>query len=107
MMEYDQQPDYPDNPMPELINILWDAGPVIYGGMGAEALTSLELEAYQRGSGVKLTPWEFGVIRRLSGAYLSQLIKSSKPSCPAPFRAAPTPESRAALERKIRASMQL
>lgn len=40
-----------------------------------------EIEAYNRLSGVGITPWEARVIRKMSLAYVDQAIKSVEPHC--------------------------
>jgi hypothetical protein len=79
------EPRLPDNPAPGLTEILFDAGPILQGGMGASPLTATELRAWQQGTGTRLTPWEFRTLRTLSSAYLSELQQASDPSRPPPF----------------------
>lgn len=69
-----------------LIAHLFDVGPVRSGGMGAIPITSENLIAWQRETGVRLLPWQAQMLRRLSGEYLAQLQKSEAQNCPAPWK---------------------
>lgn len=64
-----------------------DTGMVGTGAMGPVPLSAVEVQAWAAGMGLELTPWEFGVMREMSRAYLDQSHKSDKPECAAPFGA--------------------
>jgi len=64
-----------------LIDYLFEVGPSV----GGEVLTFSELQAWQASTGTVLTSWEAITLRRLSGAYLSELNAASDPQRPAPF----------------------
>lgn len=68
-----------------LIEHLFDAGPVQQSEMGVAPLSSLELEAWKRGTSVPLEPWEFQLLRDLSKAYLSEMLSGRDPMRPAPY----------------------
>ena len=53
--------------------------------MGAGPVTHVELRAWQLNLGIRLKPWEVQLVRRLSGEYLAQWVRSSKLDCPAPW----------------------
>jgi len=64
-----------------LIDYLFnDPGPSV----GGEVLTHQEIEAFQRNTGTVLTSWEATTLRRLSGAYLSELNAATDPQRPPP-----------------------
>lgn len=85
-----------------LLDILFDAGPVQPLGMGSAPLDYAEIEAWQRTHGVQLTPWEAGMLRRLSRAYLDTLHASTHPAAAAPGSVEEAPED--ADERRKRVS---
>lgn len=68
-----------------LVSYWRDIGIVSAGGMAAQPLTSVEVMAWQQGSGISLTPWEFATIRDMSRGYLEQSKISDKPECPPPY----------------------
>lgn len=85
-----------------LLDILFDAGPVQPGAMGAEPIGYVEINAWQSAHCVQLTPWECGVLRRLSIAYCDSLHASTNPAAAAPGSVEETPED--AEERRKRVS---
>jgi hypothetical protein len=92
----------PDNPMPKLVDLLMDAGPVMHGPMGSAPLPPSEILAWQKGAGVELTRWEFRMIRTLSAAYLGELQEAREHSRPAPWVEKPKAEQRVALAKRIK-----
>ena len=84
----DWQPDMPPvHPcaMP-LIGWLFDAGPAMPGAAGAAPLTAQELQAWQHGQCLRLTPWQERTLRRLSRAYVAELHTAAAPDAPAPWQ---------------------
>ena len=55
--------------------------------MGLVAIEYTDLDAWQRVSGVELTPWEAETIRRMSREFVSQSHDSHKVECPSPWLA--------------------
>ena len=72
-------------PTPELIDYLWEIGPVTYGGMGMTPLTWRDLQAWQGVTGAMLDPWEAGAVMDLSIAYVDQHDRSKSATCPPPW----------------------
>lgn len=68
-----------------LIDVLWDAGPLLHNGMGSGPLPHSELLAWQENAGVRLHPWELSAVRRLSMEYYAELMEARQPDRPAPF----------------------
>lgn len=85
-----------------ILDILFDAGPVQPLGMGSAPLGYAEIQAWQCAHGVQLTPWEAGMLRRLSRAYLDTLHASTHPAAAAPGSVEEAPED--ADERRKRVS---
>lgn len=73
----------------------------------AVPLTSTELQAWQRMSGIDLTPWEYGTIRAMSRAYVSQLHESEAPDCPSPCAPELTEDMRVAAAQKMRRALRM
>lgn len=68
-----------------LIAYWQDIGLAQSGGFGSAPLSCLEVEAWQRCTGICLEPWEFKILRDMSRSYLSQLQEGEKPECPPPY----------------------
>lgn len=90
-----------------LVGLLFDAGPALYGGMGASPLTHSEIRAYQQNTATTLTPWEAREIRRLSSVYLSESQKAEEPDCPQPYQIETTTETKADVSKKVQSAFQL
>lgn len=73
-----------------LLGYLWEAGPVMGGGMEAAPLTFGELAAWQRAAGIELQPWEATLLRRLSREYAAEAAVAGAADRPAPYTTAPT-----------------
>lgn len=98
-------------PMPEVsaehVVAYWrGAGLVQAGGMGVAALSSAELEAWQRGSAIVLTTWEFGAVRAMSSAYVTQLHEAEDKDCPSPVVVDPGEIDRDAVAKKVRNALR-
>jgi hypothetical protein len=68
-----------------LIGYLYEAGPIMSGGMGDSPLSHSEIRAWQDNTGTVLTAWEARLLRRLSREYLHSSQQAEKPNCPAPW----------------------
>ncbi len=68
-----------------LLGYWLDLGMCSSGANGYVPLGAAEIDAWTRGTGVELQPWEFGILRQMSRAYLEQLAASEKPDCPPPY----------------------
>ena len=78
----DFEPDMPDPGAAAYpLQHFWSAGPTL----GEQALTHGELQHYQENTGIRLTPWECGTLRRLSGEYLGESHRAREANCPPPF----------------------
>ena len=58
--------------MHHLLSALIELGVCVPTGMGVAAIPATEVLAWQQGAGVKLSPWEFSVIRAASRAYVAE-----------------------------------
>ena len=70
-----------------LLGYWQDLGLVASGAMGPARLSAQELTAWQEGSGIRLDPWEFRVLREMSSHYISSLHESTFPEASAPLGA--------------------
>lgn len=70
-----------------LVDLLFDVGPSSAG----EVITFQEIVAWQRVTGVRLDAWEAETLRRLSHAYLAEIVEAKDPDRPAPYRDTPPP----------------
>lgn len=78
-------PDFPQVYAFYLIEYLVEIGPCFNIGMGLSVVPQFEIEAWQRNTAIKLSPWEVLTIRRLSAEYRNQTEKSKERLCPAPY----------------------
>ena len=85
--------EYPPCDAGYLVKYLFDVGPAAFGGMGAGPLSHQEIDAWQRNTGIELTPWEARMLRTLSKVYLSMAEDGKSPSCPPPWTPEPIDES--------------
>ncbi len=81
------EPAMPSNPLPHVVEWLIDMGITEATGMGPAPLSWREIDAWQRSTAITLSPWEAGVIRKLSVAYMSESAKAESENCPAPWHA--------------------
>lgn len=68
-----------------LLEFLWEVGPTACGPAGPVQLPASEIESWQRQIGIQLQPWEFRLLRRLSGDYANESYAATKPDRPPPF----------------------
>lgn len=50
-----------------------------FTGFGPARITFVDLDAYQRVQGVRLSPWQIDAIRRADNAYLTHYAETHKP----------------------------
>jgi hypothetical protein len=84
---------------------LFEAGPVSVGGMGPSPISWTDIAQWQSATAVHLNAWEKRTLRNLSCTWVGAQQEAADTDCPAPYTAAPTPQRRAAVERKLRAAM--
>jgi hypothetical protein len=86
---YEQDGIAPNMPEVEaggyILSYLFELGPVMPAGMTMGPISFLEIDAWQRMTGIQLLPWEARAIRTLSIAYSNQSSISDKPDCPSPM----------------------
>lgn len=99
------EPQMPECDAAHLAAYLFDAGPMMAGGMGEVPLSSGELQAWQEQSGIELRPWEFRLLRRLSREYLAECHRAEKPDCPAPYMPEVFQPDRASVAKRMKAEM--
>lgn len=81
------QPDLPeiDQEIEFLVAYLFDAGPMSAGGQSQSPLTWADLQAWERGSGITLHPWQARLLRALSAEYLSESLTADAHDAPPPW----------------------
>lgn len=92
MLDEDREPNWPEIQMRYLVDLLFEAGPVMSGGMGPAMLSELELQAFQNNRGIVLQPWEVTMLRRLSKEWLEESDRAEAHDARAPFGALPSRE---------------
>lgn len=92
MINKELEIDFPEVQAPHIIRYLFDAGPVMAGGMGPAPLSYGEIRAWQDVSGIELNNWEGYMLRTLSREYLSMSLEATKPTCPSPWLPEPVDE---------------
>lgn len=93
-------PQMPPISMPHIIARLTEIGMTEAVGMGVGPLSWVSIDAWKRGTGIRIPPWEARLIRQLSEAYLAEGRKAEDETCPPPWRA---PVSRRERELEARA----
>ena len=78
-------PRLPEVTADYIIGYWIDVGIVSNSGMGATILSSLEIQAWSSLVGLKLEPWEFQAIRKMSSGYCEYLRAGEDQSCQPPF----------------------
>jgi hypothetical protein len=68
-----------------LIGYWHSIGLVGSNGMGMMPLSAIEINEWQKGSCINLSPWEFMTIRAMSTAYITQYHEASKTDCQPPY----------------------
>jgi len=86
--------------MPELVQWLYEIGPIVQGGMGPVPIGWQDIAAWQSVTGLVLAPHEAQAIRTLSMAYADQHHRSKDANCPCPW-ADPTQVDREAVADKV------
>lgn len=90
-----------------LVGHLFEAGPLGWAGMGEVPLAWSDLQAWQAGTGIELEAWEARALRRMSGAYVTQLQAAREPGCLPPWAPeAPASEARESISNRLRASLR-
>jgi hypothetical protein len=86
-LEAGGEPDLPyiDPALELLVEYLFEAGPVSAVGMGPVTLTWVDLEAWQRATGVSLHPWQARLLRQLSSEYLAESSIADAHDAPPPW----------------------
>ena len=68
-----------------LVDILFEVGPVLEGAMGPVRLTNEELLAWQTNSKRRLAPWACKLLIRLSREYRDEMSKADKRGAKPPW----------------------
>jgi hypothetical protein len=79
-------PSMPAVDAEHVLAYLFEVGPVMAGAMSEVPLTSGELQAWQRISGIELTSWEARTVLKLSRDYLSMSVRAQKQECEVPWK---------------------
>lgn len=106
LSEGDSAPPLPECDHEAMVQWLFEAGPVVAGGMGPASLSHSEIAAWSANTGVPLSSWDARMLRRLSQAYLAQSQGSTAFDAPPPWQPEPEPERRIALATHIRSVLR-
>ena len=105
----DYMPNLPDiEGLEHVPEYLWDCGPVIYSGMGEQPLSHTDIRHWQENTGIEVSAWLAGMIRRLSMEYLAQCQAAKSPDCPSPIEAPKlSNEERSSVAEKIQGALRM
>lgn len=99
-------PDRPPIDAQYLIDYLFDAGPVLTGGMAIAALDHVALRAWQQNTGIRLNPWQVRTLRHLSGEYAAMLTDAKEPDCPSPWQPEIDEPDRGEVGKKVQTALR-
>lgn len=106
--ENEGEASYPPLTMcPHIPAYLFDAGPVMSGGMGPSPLSHSEIAAWQANTQTELTPWECSTLKRLSHAYLGAHQQAEAEDCPEPYAPEIEPATQAEISAKVQSAFKL
>jgi len=71
--------------MPELVEWLYEIGPMSYTAMGVSPIGWSDIQSWQSVTGLALEPHEAQAIKNLSLAYVDQHERSKEANCPCPW----------------------
>ena len=86
---------------PHIIDYLYEIGPTLAGGMGGVPLSHLEIDAWQRNTGIDLDAWEARFLVRLSREFLAESHKAEAKDRPAPWTEVPVEVDRDQVSRSL------
>jgi hypothetical protein len=72
-----------------VIGYLFEIGPAVNNGFGRSSITQLEIEAFQRNTGIELESWEARLLKRLSIEYINESLAAVKEDRSSPWIDAP------------------
>lgn len=82
---------YPETPPLDraeyLLGWFYQVGPSQSGGLGEGPLSFGEMESWARMTGAHVTPWDVGLLRRLSVEYLQERHRATKADAEPPWKA--------------------
>ena len=68
-----------------IVGYLFEIGPTLPAGMGEGPITFIEIDAFQRNTGIQFDAWTARTVRQLSGIYLAELNKATDRNYPPPW----------------------
>lgn len=89
-----------------IIGWFHDVGPAATGFNGVTPVSFAELTYWAALTGVEITDWEAGVLRRMSEQYCYQSYVSDNPECPAPYMMRVDADGMAALRKTVDAKLR-
>lgn len=96
------QPELDPGPAAYLLDFFREIGPMHLTAMGSVPIGYEQIDAWQRVSGLRLSPWEAATLRELSCAYSIEKALGANPLAAAPGGVVEAPEQK--LERRGRVS---
>ena len=100
------QPQMPPNPMPHIIERLFEIGLTEAVGMGVGPISWATINAWQQAVMVTLPPWEARLLRRLSADYVAENRLAEDEGRPPPWRTDLTARDRVAVGARISAAFR-
>lgn len=96
------EPKLPPNPAPHITDRLIEIGLTEAAGMGVGPISWVQIDAWQRLTGVPIAPWEARLLRTLSLAYVAEGRRAEAETCPPPWRIETTAREREIEEAELR-----
>jgi len=80
------EPEMPEIPWGRyLLDYLWDLGPSMPGPACNVGISPPWLESWEREQGIRLSPWESRLLRRVSAEYAGEAAQATAADRPPPF----------------------
>lgn len=99
--------DMPPCPSQFLVSYLMEIGPMEISGESKLPISHREIHYWQQNSGVRLSPWQSKLLRRLSAEFVAESRRAEDPDCVSPLGKAPAKADLALVDRQVEAMLSL
>lgn len=72
-----------------MVAFLFELGPTVPAGMGEGAIDDVQIDAWQRNTGIELDAWQARTLRQMSKEYLAETYSAKDRACKTPWEQCP------------------